>query len=115
MILQSVAHSQMMLDHYQNQVKIAKIYAEIPEFARGSLDRILCGADRYTNDDGETVFAKCDNCLSASNFILTHCEFTGQEQLEAADEFTFSFASSEYLPPKWLRPLMLAPPSVLST
>lgn len=115
MILQSVAHGQMMLNHYQNQLKISKIYAEIPEFARASLELILCGADRYTTDDGDTIIAKCDNCLSASTFILTHHEFTVREQREAHEKRDCSVVLSKYYPPKWLRPLSLAPPAVLST
>lgn len=114
MILQSVTHSQIMLGHYQTQFKILKIYAEIPEFIRGPLELILCGADRYNTDDNNTIIAKCDNCLSASNFILSHNEFTGQEQLQVADEIDLSFSLSEYNLPKWLRPLTLAPPAVLS-
>ena len=114
MVLQSVAHSQMMLEHYQTQVKISKIYAELPEFARGSLDLILCGADRYTTDSDNIIIPKCDNCISASIFILTHYEFTGLTPREIVGELIHNFTSSEYYPPKWLRPLMLAPPAALS-
>lgn len=115
MILQSMAHGQMMLNHYKNQLEISKIYAEIPEFARASLALILCGADRFNTDDDNSVIAKCDNCLSASSFILAYHEFIGQEPLETADDIDHIFVISAYYPRKWLRPLPLAPPAVLST
>lgn len=110
MVLQSLAHGQMMLNHYQNQLKISKIYAEIPEFARASLATILCGADRYNTEDGDAIIAKCDNCLSASSFILAHHDFNGQEQRKTVDEIEYHFVLSNHYPRKWLRPLTLAPP-----